>query len=68
MFYGVAISKNHLTVPIIEIVHCRWCHGKISERIVALRIKLSSHDTPTRRYRSDYHEGCWAEAIEVQIE
>jgi len=64
---GVAISKNHLTVPIIERVKCLWCGGKIRERIIALRIKESSHDTLTRVYKTGYHEECWAEAIEVQI-
>ena len=64
---GVAISKSHLTVPIIERVRCLWCRGLIRERIIAVRIKESSHDTPTRIYKTDYHEDCWAEAIEVQI-
>ena len=63
----IAISKNHQTVPIIEIVKCLWCGGKIRERIIAKRIKTSSSDTPDRRYKPDYHEECWAEAIEVQI-
>ncbi|KKN51501.1 hypothetical protein LCGC14_0621930 [marine sediment metagenome] len=67
MFYGVPISKNHLTVPIIERVKCLWCGRVIRERIIALRIKESSHDTPTRIYKTDYHEGCWAVAIEVVI-
>lgn len=63
---GEAITKQHITVPIIETTYCRWCLGKIRVRVIAERIKTSSHDRATHVGKTDYHEECWAEAIEVQ--
>ncbi len=64
---GIVITKQHLRVPIIHTLECRWCRGIIWRRIVAERIKTSSHDVATETTSSDYHESCWNEAIEIQI-
>ncbi|KKN47329.1 hypothetical protein LCGC14_0664350 [marine sediment metagenome] len=49
------------------VVHCKWCRGQVRIYISAIRHKTASWDTGHLFSKSDYHEECWNEAIEVCI-
>lgn len=59
--------KPGFEVAIIKRLRCLWCGGVIYEKVVGKRRKKSNYDTSDHIYQSDYHEACWAEAIEVEI-
>ncbi len=48
-------------------VSCHWCGGAIREYVCRIRCKDASSDSPRYFQRWNYHEGCWCEAIEVEV-
>ncbi len=55
-------------VNIWESIYCPWCGQSYGKKIVGKKQKLTRHDTD--EFKSsiiDYHDICWAEAIEVEI-
>ncbi len=53
---------------IIHTVYCKWCGGIVSEKKVGEERPMASWDICDRHTNSsDYHEGCWNIAIEVEI-
>ena len=64
-------AKNYgLRSPIVydvTIVYCRWCMGRIRSYASKIRRKEFTEDKGKTHSITDYHEGCWCEAIEVQI-
>ena len=68
LFLKGKIMGYAIYVNIWQRVWCRWCGGGISKKIVGKRKKRRRWDTDDDNpVITEYHEECWAEAIEIEI-